>query len=257
MNYVPPPRAGAPTISATPATIAPAEFVSDTIVGFRGRDERSRAFNLLRTQLIRLYANGAKVIGVTSATPQVGKTFIACNLAASLSRLPDMQTILYDLDLRRGSVAERFELPVEIGMTEFLLGETDDLANLSWGIEGQRLTMYPTAARRVRSSELLASARFASLVAAMRAMRGDVMHICDLPPVFANDDSMIVNEHIDGYIMVVEDGVTTAKQIRDSLRLLGPEKCFGTILNRYVKGFSGGDYGFGYGKGKAYADYYN
>ena len=257
MNYAPPPRLGALTISATPARSVPADSVSDTIVGFRGRDERSRSFNLLRTQVIRMVANGARVIGITSATPQVGKTFIACNLAASMSRLPDMQTILYDLDLRRGSVAERFELPVENGLTEFLGGMTDDLADLSWGIEGQRLTIYPTAARRVRSSELLASARFAGLVAAMREMRGDVVHLCDLPPVFANDDSMIVGEHIDGYIMVVEDGVTTAKQIRDSLRLLGPEKCFGTVLNRYVKGFAGGDYGFGYGKGKAYADYYN
>ena len=257
MNYVPPPYTGALTISATPATIAPAESVSETIVGFRGRDERSRSFNLLRTQIIRLVASGAKVIGITSATPQVGKTFIACNLAASLSRLPDMQTILYDLDLRRGSVAERFEIPVEIGMAELLSGTADNLPELSWGIEGQRLTIYPTAARRVRSSELLASARFAELVSAMREMRGPVVHICDLPPVFANDDSMIVNEHIDGYIMVVEDGVTTAKQVRDSLRLLGPEKCFGTVLNRYVKGFAGGDYGFGYGKGKAYADYYN
>lgn len=257
MNYVPPARPGALTISAVPAHVAPAENVSETIVGFRGRDERSRSFNLLRTQVIRMVANGAKVIGITSATPQVGKTFIACNLAASLSRLPDMQTILYDLDLRRGSVAERFELPVETGMTEYLAGQTDDLAGIAWGIEGQRLVVYPTAARRVRSSELLASARFTGLIDAMRETRGQVVHLCDLPPVFANDDSMIVNEHIDGYIMVVEDGVTTAKQVRDSLRLLGPDKCFGTVLNRYVKGFAGGDYGFGYGKGKAYADYYN
>lgn len=257
MNYAPPARPEALTISAVPAHFAPAENVSETIVGFRGRDERSRSFNLLRTQVIRMVANGAKVIGITSATPQVGKTFIACNLAASLSRLPDMQTILYDFDLRRGSVAERFELPVETGLTEYLGGETDNLADLAWGIEDQRLTIYPTAARRVRSSELLASARFTELIDAMRETRGQVVHLCDLPPVFANDDAMIANELIDGYIMVVEDGVTTGKQVRDSLRLLGPEKCFGTVLNRYVKGFAGGDYGFGYGRGKAYADYYN
>lgn len=252
-----PNRSGGATISASPAHLVAPDVVDEAIVGFRSRDERSRAFNLLRTQIIRLVGNGTRVIGVTSATPQVGKTFIACNLAASLSRLPDLQTYLFDFDLRRGSVAERFNLPVEQGLTEYLGGVTDNLAGLSWGVEGQRLTIYPTPERRVMSSELLATSRFGQLVGAMRELRGQNVFICDLPPVFANDDAMMISELVDGYILVVEDGVTTAKQVRDSLRLLGQEKCFGTILNRYIKGLVSGDYGYGYGKQGKYSDYYN
>lgn len=250
-------RTSAALISTTPAHILPADELGEEIVGFRSRDERSRPFNLLRSQMIRLVAGGARVIGVTSATPQVGKTFIASNLAASLARLPDMRTILFDLDLRRGSVAERFNIPVERGLTEYLGGDIDNLGDLAWGVEDQRLTIYPTPERPVLSSELLAGSRFTALVNGMRAMRGQVVCICDLPPVFANDDSMMVMEYIDGYVMVVEDGVTTAKQVKDALRLLGREKCYGTVLNRYIRGFVGGDFGYGYGKGSGYSDYYN
>ncbi len=245
------------TISTTPRHLVSTEALGDAIVGFRSRDERSRSFNLLRTQIVRLAANGVRVIGVTSATPKVGKTFVACNLAASLARLPEWQTVLLDLDLRRGSVAERYNIPVERGLTEYLAGKTDDLADLAWGIEGQQLTIYPTAVRRVLSSELLASSRFQELILATRAIPGQAVVLLDLPPVFANDDAMIVGELIDGYILVVEDGVTTAKQVRDSMRLMKSVKCFGTVLNNYVKGFAGGDYGYGYGKGSGYADYYN
>ena len=268
MNYQSPAAGAVPLASAspnattsplpvTPRHMIPADQLGEAIVGFRSRDQRSRPFNLLRTQIARLVGEGVRVIGITSATPQVGKTFVASNLAASLARLPELQTVLVDLDLRRGSVAERFNIPVRQGMTEYLAGEVDDLASIAWGIEGERLTLYPTAEARVHSSELLASARLQGLIASMRAIPDQAVVLCDLPPVFANDDSMIVSEMIDGYIMVVEDGVTTATQVRDSRRLLGSVRCFGTVLNRYIKGFAGGDYGYGYGKGSGYSDYYN
>ncbi|GGB24192.1 hypothetical protein GCM10011380_12200 [Sphingomonas metalli] len=257
MNYQQPGRGAGIIIPTTPRHHIPQEALGDAIVGFRSRDERSRSFNLLRTQIVRMVGTGVRVIGITSATPRVGKTFVACNLAASMARLPELQTVLFDLDLRRGSVAERFNMPVEVGMTEFLGGQITDLSQIAWGIEGQSLTVFPAAVRRVLSSELLASSRFQDLIAGMRAMPGQSVVLLDLPPVFANDDAMIVGELIDGYIMVVEDGVTTAKQVRDSMRLLKSVRCLGTVLNNYVKGFSGGDYGYGYGKGSGYADYYN
>jgi Mrp family chromosome partitioning ATPase len=234
-----------------------ASEIAEEIVGFRSRDSQSRPFNLLRTQIMRLVASGNRLIGLTSATPQVGKTFIACNLAASLSRLPEHQTFLLDLDLRRGSVADRFNLPVEKGMTEYLDGTVEDLASLAWGVKDQRLVIHPSRSQAIMSSELLSDARFSTLIEVARASAPSNLFVFDLPPVFANDDAMIIVEKLDGYIFVVEDGVTTKKQIRDAMRLLGREKCFGTVLNRYASGFAGGEYGYGYGADGKYADYYN
>jgi protein-tyrosine kinase len=235
-------------------SILSADDVGPTIVGFRSRDVRSRAFNLLRTQLVRLAAEGAKLIGITSATPRVGKTFVACNIAASLARLPNVSTTLLDLDLRRASVAERFNIPGERGLSDYLDGTEADLANLAWGVEGQGLTIFPTFNRDLLSAELLSGARFGAMMGELRTLP-DAIHICDLPPVFANDDTMIIVEQLDAYLLVVEDGVTTAKQVRDALRLAGREKFRGTILNRYIRGINAEAYGYGYGQ-SGYDKYY-
>lgn len=234
------------------------EAIGEGIFGFDSRDERSRPFNLLRGQLLRLAKKqGARIIAVTSATPKVGKTFISSNLAASLARLPELKTYLFDLDLRRSSVAENFKISGDAGITEFLDGRISNLRDAAWEIEGQSLTIFPSFSQKVLSSELLSSARMDELIAAMRSAPGPAICICDLPPVFANDDAVIISQKVDGYLLVIEEGVTTGKQVRDAIRLLEPAVCLGTVLNRYYGGLVTDDYGYGYSKKSEYSDYYN
>ena len=78
---------------------------SKGIYGFDSLDARSRAFNMIRAKLHELRAQrGWRLFGVVSATPKVGKSFIAANIAASLSRDPRFETTVVDLDLRRLAV---------------------------------------------------------------------------------------------------------------------------------------------------------
>ena len=70
------------------------------IYGFDSLDPRSRAFNMIRAKLLEFRADhGWRLFGIVSATPNVGKSFIAANVAASLSRDPRVQTTAVDLDL--------------------------------------------------------------------------------------------------------------------------------------------------------------
>jgi protein-tyrosine kinase len=228
------------------------------IFGFNSRDRRSRPFNLLRTQVMKIMkAQNWKIIGVTSATPRVGKTFMATNLAASLSRIPDTRTFLFDLDLRRGSVADRFGIPAGLGINAFLTGEIDSLEAAAYQVPHTGLTIYPSFPSSASSAELLAGERMRGLVKAMRALPEDVICICDLPPVFANDDTAIMLQMIDSYLLVVEEGMTTAKQVRDAIEILKPAPCIGTVLNRYNGGIGSSDYGFGYGTQRYYDKYYD
>jgi protein-tyrosine kinase len=228
------------------------------IFGFNSRDRRSRSFNLLRTQVMKIMkAREWKIIGVTSATPRVGKTFMSTNLSASLSRIPGMRTLLFDLDLRRGSVADNFGIPPGQGVNAFLSGAIDTLEGAAYKIPQTGLTIYPSTPTSESSAELLAGERMLALVNAMRGMNENVICICDLPPAFANDDAAIVMQVIDAYLLVVEEGVTTAKQVRDTINMLKPSPCIGTVLNRYNGGLGGGgDYGFGYGGQSHYDAYY-
>lgn len=228
------------------------------VFGFNSRDRRSRPFNLLRSQVIKIMsANGWRKIGITSATPAVGKTFIACNLAASMSRVPDRQTLLFDLDLRRGSVAAQYDLTDQLGLDAYLNGGIDSLAPVARRVVGSNLTIYPSYRVQESSAELLAGSRMKSLVEAMRRLPEDHLCICDLPPAFANDDAAIALEQLDAYLLVVEEGKTTARQVRDAIELLRPAPCIGTVLNRYNGVLGGDDYGFGYWRQGSYDAYYS
>lgn len=228
------------------------------IYGFDSRDIRSRPFTLLRAQLIRIArARGWKIIGVTSPTPRVGKSFVASNLAAALARTPDLHTYLFDFDLRRSTLAKNFKLSGEFGISHYLDGTIDDLARVARTIPNEQLTVFPSFTNKAASDELVASARMDSLIAAMRQLPENTLCLCDLPPVFANDDAVVISQKIDAYLLIVEDGVTTRKQIRDSFRLLTPAPCIGTVLNRFSAGITADDYGYGYGQNRNYGSYYS
>lgn len=228
------------------------------IFGFNSRDRRSRPFNLLRSQVVKIMkARGWKTLGITSATPSVGKTFIAANLAASLSRVPEQRTLLFDLDLRRGSVATQYGLADQLGIEAYLSGEAPSLAETARHVVGSNLVIYPSFRVERSSAELLAGNRMTALAAAMKVLPDDCLCLCDLPPAFANDDASIVLQHLDGYLLIVEEGKTTARQIRDAVKLLSPVPCIGTVLNRYAGVIGGDDYGFGYWQSGAYDAYYN
>lgn len=238
--------------------VTTAGLLDNHIYGFNSRDQRSRPFNLLRSQVLKMArARGWNVIGVTSATPRVGKSFIASNLAAALARTPGMHTYLFDFDLRRSSIAEYFNLEGETSIVDYLSGELPDLTAVARNVEGEQLTIFPSFSNQLHSAELMAGGRMNELIEDMRRLPPDSFCICDLPPVFANDDAVVISQKIDAYLLVVEEGSTTRKQVRDTFNLLQPAPCLGTVLNRYNGGIMGDDYGYGYGQSQKYAEYYS
>ncbi|SIN60480.1 Chromosome partitioning ATPase, Mrp family, contains Fe-S cluster [Parasphingorhabdus marina DSM 22363] len=225
------------------------------VVGFRGNDIRSRPFNLLRSQVVKeLDAQEWKILGMTSATPAAGKSFLSLNLAAALSRLADQTVYLFDFDLRRGSLAEALGIHGKLGLGEFLEGKTDDLKAVGHRINDSNLAFFPCYRVKTNSAEMLAGKRFEQLMEAIARLPDDAIVICDLPPAFANDDTLMIAQFLDAYMLVIEQGITTKKQMNNTVSLLKPTPCLGTVLNRYVGGLVD-PYGYGYGSG-AYSKYY-
>ncbi len=225
------------------------------IVGFESRDSRSRPYNLLRAQLMKeMLPKNWRMIGVTSATPAAGKTFNALNLSAALASNSKAPVVLCDFDLRRGSIASALGIEVEQGIGSYLKGQTADPADIGFRINASQLVVFPTRASSQGSSELISGDAFAAFAKRLRVLPDDVIVICDLPPVFANDDAMICMQYLDAYLLIVDHGKTTAGQIEECINLLHPAPCIGTILNRYQGGF-GDPYGYGYGDSYGLKEY--
>ena len=238
---------------AAAVTVDPKQMRGERVIGFDPTDRDARPFTLLRSRVLDLWrGQGAKLIGVTSASPGAGKSFISCNVAASLSTLPETRVALFDLDLRRGTVGRNFGLADAPGLEQFLTGKTSDLSSLGRKVDGLALTLFPCSPVRGHSASLVTGDLFDALVGAMRALPDDMLVICDLPPTFANDDAKLICERLDGYILVAEDGVTARKAVTAAMKFMEPSKLLGSILNRAAIGL---DDQYGYG-GKAYRNYY-
>ncbi len=238
---------------ARAVTIDPSLLREERVIGFDPTDRDGRPFTLLRSRVLDLWrGQGHKLIGITSASPSAGKSFIACNLAASLATLPETRVALFDLDLRRGTVARNFGIESENGLETYLSGANTDLSGMARNVEGLSLTLFTCAQVKGHSASLVTGEKFDSLVAAMRTLPDDVLVLCDLPPTFANDDAKLICERLDGYILVAEDGVTPRKAVKSAMQFMEPSKLLGSILNRANTGLED-QYGYG---SKAYRHYY-
>jgi len=182
---------------------------------------------------------GCQVIGITSPVPDNGKSFIACNVAASLSRISREMTILADLDLQRPAIQSLFNLKPAIGLGDYLAGQETSLTGIARLIEGSNLVIMPAFARQLATAELAASERLADLVGEMKAFGGQPTIICDLPPLSVNDDAVLCAEQLDAVVLVVEQGVTTRRQLKAAFQVLHPTKILGTVLNRFSGGIVG------------------
>lgn len=215
------------------------------IFGFDSLDPRSRAFNMIRAKLLEIRAErGWRLFGIVSATPNVGKSFIAANVAAALSRDPRVCATAVDLDLRRASLTNILGVEPEVSIRAYLEERPGATVPTAYALQGERLVILPTTAGPIRSAELLAGGRAQSLLRAMRTADDGNLYVVDLPPVFANDDAATTMARLDAYIVVVEEGKTTTREVKDVVALLGTSRMAGVILNKYRGGLVSEGYGF-------------
>lgn len=193
-------------------------------------DPKARSFTLLRSQLLHsLDMSKSQVIAITSTQPGNGKSFVAANLAVSLGRVH--HTILLDLDLHRPTLANRFGLPSIAGVDDYLAGDTGLMGALCQLLDTD-LSILPVRNERDDATELLFSPRLSQLFEELRAQPGNPICIVDTPPTLALEDILLISQHLDGVLLVVEEGRTTVEDLREAVSILAPTPVLGTILNK-------------------------
>ena len=207
-------------------------LLDNGIFGFESLDERAQPFALLRSMVLtRLGQIGGKVIAVTSTQASNGKSFVSANLAAALSQIHPVW--LVDLDLQRPTAGKRFALPTCAGADDFLLGQAS-LSEVGCVVEGSRLTILPVRQGVNNSADLLASSRGTALFDQLRALPDRPVCIIDTPPILEGDESIIVARQVDGVLLVIEEGQTRQREVREALRMLKPTALIGTVLNKSI-----------------------
>ena len=208
------------------------ELAENRLIAGNQGDPRATAFRLLRTQVLHaMRENQWSTLAVTGATPSVGKTLIAANLAISISREVNQTVLLVDADLRRPSIHEYFRFKPEYGLLDYLQGDAE-LQQLLVNPYFKRLVLLPGRGTTVESSELLSSPRMVNLVKELKSRYQSRVVIFDLPPLLNADDAMVFLPNIDSTLLVVENGKNTRSEVEDAMRILQGTNLIGTVLNK-------------------------
>lgn len=204
--------------------------------GFLPGDRRARSFVRLRAQLLsRMSRVGCgRTVAVISPSSGDGKSFVAANLAAALGELHNV--CLVDLDFRNPAIGSLLDAPECFG-TETLLASEHRLAEIGCAAPEARLILLP-AQPSADATRLLASSALPALFEALRRAP-ETISIIDTPPMLDMDDAIIISQHADCVLLVIEEGQTTAHDVREVLRLIDPTPLVGTVLNRSLGSMKG------------------
>ncbi len=219
--------------------VEPGRLERNLVITANRRDPAHGAFDVLRTKIVQAtQERGWSRVGITSATAGSGKSFTAINLAISLSRLRNFNTILMDLDLRRPGLTRVLGLRDMPATADFLRGEIDATEYLSVFAPnllniGDRLALGINGREEPYASELLHNPASARRIAEMKAAFDADLIMFDMPPALAMDDVLAFRPHLDCVLMVVGGGETRAKDIREAQRRLGDDlPILGVVMNK-------------------------
>ncbi|MCR4303412.1 MAG: CpsD/CapB family tyrosine-protein kinase [Gallionella sp.] len=202
------------------------------IVAFSKNDPKSMIFDVLRTHVLqKMEENGWRTLAITSPTPEAGKTVVAINLAMSIAQQTNKSAMLVDFDLRRPKIGAYLGIPMEKSLNDLLDGKAE-LPDVLVNPDMPRLVVLPTRNPVKNSSETLSSKKIADLIKDLRERYESRIVIFDLPPMLVTDDAIALLPQIDCVLMVVANGMSTKRELEDSLSHLPAAKLIGTILNK-------------------------
>ena len=205
-------------------------------------------FRSLRTNIGFMIPAAKKnpVILVTSSINSEGKSYVATNLAISLSLL-NKKVALVGLDIRKPMLAKYLNLPSNGCLTSYLADESYSVDDLIVKSEFSNLDILPSGVIPPNPNELLQGERLDQLFAELR-QRYDYV-VIDSAPVAMVSDTFQLSRVADMTVYVCRARYTTfdlvdfLKQVHEQKRLPN----IVTVLNGVVAKNVGYGYGYGYG----------
>ncbi len=211
------------------------------------REAPAEEFRTLRTRLNHLQSTQPlHTLVITSASPAEGKSFTAANLAISQAQLAGKRVLLADFDFRRPTVDSTFQIPGQLGLTDYLTGKAS-LSQILYQITDTNLFILPAGGAVPNPLELLNLVQCRTLIDDLRNHFDWV--ILDSPPLLFAADGNLLSTMCDGTILVVRIGTTTFDSVTRAMQSL----CENNVLGVVVNGARRGEL---YSKYSYYHDYY-
>ena len=219
----------------------------------RPKSEAAESYRALRTSIL-LSSFGAppKVILVTSALPQEGKTTVSTNSAMVLAQKGG-RVLLVDADLRRPGVGKALGIKTSAGLSTVLSGVDKVEDAVVPFPQLPNLQILPAGPIPPNPVELLGSSVMKDYIARWREEYDHI--IIDTPPCLSVTDSVVLSVDADRVILVARSGQTPKAALRRASELLMQvnARVMGIVLNAFNMRSADGYY---YYYGSKYASRY-
>lgn len=204
-------------------------------------------FRKLRVSLLSLGINAdSRKILITSSISGEGKSFIAANLATSIS-LTGKKVVLVDMDLHNPGLGKLFGIKEQQGVSEYLIGEKN-IDQIIYKISGSDNLFYiSSGSLQQDSSELLENGKVQQLISKLDA-DFDVV-VIDAAPILLITDAYLLSSLCDATLYVVRHKFTPKMLIKriDDNMMVNPIKNPAIVFNGVkTRGFFKNNYGYGY-----------
>ena len=234
--------------------IATSKEAVELVTQVRPQSQMAESYRALRTSLL-LSSLGAppKVIMITSALPQEGKTTTSINCAVVLAQ-KGIRVLLIDADLRRPSIHKTLGMGPRSGLSNVLTGSATLQQAITRSSVLPHLAVLPAGTPPPNPAELLASSNMRDV---LEELRGQYDHIVvDTPPTLSVTDAVVLSPRADAIVLVIRSGQTTKQALRRSRDILMQvnAKVSGVLLN--AVDLSSPDYYYYYEYQGKYSRYY-
>lgn len=194
--------------------------------------EEIQRYQILKTRIHqRMEVNSLNTIMITSPNRKEGKTVNAINMAFTFARGMSQTVLLVDCDFTGQDIHRYLGIKSSLSLIDHFIEGTPLNELIIWpGIDN--LTLISGNRTVLDGSEILSSKAMEKMVQEMKHRYDDRYVLFDAPPVLEHAEAISMAPMMDGIIMVVEAGVTPAKDVKKALSMLPKEKILGLVLNK-------------------------
>jgi capsular exopolysaccharide synthesis family protein len=187
-------------------------------------------FRALVTRLEHLQTDHElKSFQVTSSVIHEGKTLVSGNVAVALAKYSGSKTLLIDGDLHRPTLATMFGLTNLRGLSHWWNGQDEEIGEFVYRLGDLPLWFLPAGQPCDQPSDILPSARFVKAFSQLASQVEWV--VVDSTPMLPIADVNLWSRLVDGTLLVVREGVTPVKALKQGLLALDHPKIIGVVLN--------------------------
>lgn len=200
------------------------------IVSKNPRSAYTEMFRIIRTRIEFIVQRKTNIVVMTTSTESGdGKTYFSINLA-SVYAMASKKTILIDMDIRKPSVNQRFNIIHPLGITNYLVGQCT-LDEIILKLPKVDFDILPAGSIPPNPGELIRSDKLGKMFEELRK-RYDFI-IVDSSPIGMVTDAYSLAQHSDVNLFVVRNGKTNKtffKKLCAQLKLDNIPQLY-TVLN--------------------------